>query len=111
LASEQQLEVIYDLLDQEIFFSKGGYVIPKRERAKIDATGGDATYGEVQAAGVDVLLRCVSSRRWLCLHTSMLLAVLQHVVAGGGGLACSLILPLSAASSSCTLRCAETQHC
>ncbi|WIA31873.1 hypothetical protein OEZ86_002738 [Tetradesmus obliquus] len=57
VTSEQQLEDIYDLLDQEIFFSKGGYVIPKRERAKIDATGGDATYGEVQASGVDVLLR------------------------------------------------------
>jgi hypothetical protein len=57
VASEQQLEEIYDVLDDEIFFSKGGYVIPKRERAKIDATGGDATYGEVQASGVDVLLR------------------------------------------------------
>jgi hypothetical protein len=56
-ASEQQLEEIFDVLDEEIFFSKGGYVIPKRERAKIDATGGDATYGEVQASGVDVLLR------------------------------------------------------
>jgi hypothetical protein len=57
VASEQQLEDIFDVLDQEVFFSKGGYVIPKRERAKIDATGGDATYGEVQASGVDVLLR------------------------------------------------------
>ncbi|KAF6265815.1 S-adenosyl-L-methionine-dependent methyltransferase [Scenedesmus sp. NREL 46B-D3] len=57
LTSEQQLEEIYNVLDEEVFFSKGGYVIPKRERAKIDATGGDATYGEVQASGVDTLLR------------------------------------------------------
>lgn len=36
---------------------QGGFVIPKRERARIDATGGSSSYGEVQAAGVDQLLK------------------------------------------------------
>lgn len=36
---------------------QGGFVIPKRERQLIDATGGSSSYGEIQAAGVDQLLR------------------------------------------------------
>lgn len=82
---DAQLDRVYDALD-EIFYSKvgwvacvlararvscvmhcclrahcmalqGGFVIPKRERARIDATGGSSSYGEVQAAGVDQLLK------------------------------------------------------
>jgi hypothetical protein len=36
---------------------QGGFVIPKRERQLIDATGGSASYGEIQAPGVDQLLK------------------------------------------------------
>eukprot|EP00882_Tetradesmus_deserticola_P013962 GHRQ01014833.1.p1 GENE.GHRQ01014833.1~~GHRQ01014833.1.p1 ORF type:complete len:166 (+),score=40.11 GHRQ01014833.1:190-687(+) len=67
VTSEQRLEDMYKVLDEEVFFSKGGYAIPQWERAQIDATGGDATYGEVQASGVDLLLRCVGQ-----LHVPLL---------------------------------------
>ena len=36
---------------QEVFYSRRGYVIPKRERERIDATGGSHTYGEVRNLG------------------------------------------------------------
>lgn len=54
---DARLEALYDSLDDEIFYSKGGFVIPKRERQRIDATGGSSSYGEVQAQGIDQLLR------------------------------------------------------
>jgi hypothetical protein len=38
---------------------QGGFVIPKRERQLIDATGGSSSYGEIQAPGVDQLLKYV----------------------------------------------------
>ena len=43
------LQAIYDELDDTIFFSRGGFKIPKAERSRIDATGGDgaAAYGEI----------------------------------------------------------------
>ena len=50
------LDRLYDNLDSSIFYSKGGFVIPKSERAAIDATGGSATYGETLADGVDQLI-------------------------------------------------------
>lgn len=54
---EPLLDACYNAID-EVFFSKGGFVIPPRERKLIDATGGSASYGEVEAAGVRQLLRC-----------------------------------------------------
>jgi hypothetical protein len=61
------LDRLYDDVDS-IFFSKGGYVIPKSERAAIDATGGSATYGEVLAAGVDQLVEymCLDKNSIFC---------------------------------------------
>lgn len=54
--SDQQLDTIYEGLD-DIFFSKGGFIIPKKETIRIDATGGSASYGEVQAAGIDHIMQ------------------------------------------------------
>ncbi|KAF8071013.1 d [Scenedesmus sp. PABB004] len=56
-ASSRVLDGIYDRLDGEIFFSKGGFVIPRGEKARIDASGGGASYGEVLPSGIDVLIR------------------------------------------------------
>lgn len=56
-STEVLLDAIYESLDEQLFFSKGGFVIPPREKRRIDSTGGSASYGEVQAAGVDALLR------------------------------------------------------
>ena len=51
------LQSVYEQLDAEVFFSKGGWVIPPRERALIDAiSAGAATYGEIEAEGVASLL-------------------------------------------------------
>lgn len=50
------LDQIYEQLDDEVFASRGGYSIPKKERAVIDATGGSATYGEALAPGLSQLL-------------------------------------------------------
>eukprot|EP00878_Enallax_costatus_P035954 GHUV01040214.1.p1 GENE.GHUV01040214.1~~GHUV01040214.1.p1 ORF type:complete len:136 (+),score=31.45 GHUV01040214.1:261-668(+) len=55
--SDALLDLIYDVLDHEVFFSKGAFVIPGSEKKRIDATGGSASYGEVQAAGIDQLMR------------------------------------------------------
>lgn len=52
------LDTIYEVLDDEVFFSRGAFVIPGREKIRIDATGGSASYGEIQATGIDQLLRC-----------------------------------------------------
>lgn len=53
--SDAELDALYDGLDEQLFFSKGGFVIPPRETRAIDASGGSAAYGEVSAAGLDVL--------------------------------------------------------
>lgn len=55
--SESLLNEIYEVLDEQIFFSKGGFVIPNVEKTRIEFTGGSASYGEVQAAGIDQLIR------------------------------------------------------
>lgn len=55
--SDALLDQIFEVLDEEVFFSKGAYVIPGREKKQIDATGGSASYGEVQATGIDQLMR------------------------------------------------------
>lgn len=36
--------------------SRRGYLIPKRERALVDATGGSATYGEVMPEGMQAMI-------------------------------------------------------
>ncbi|GBF90034.1 histone methylation protein [Raphidocelis subcapitata] len=51
------LASVYEQLDEEIFFSKGGWKIPPRERALIDAvSAGAAAYGEILPGGIDELL-------------------------------------------------------
>lgn len=97
---EAYLDAVYDSLD-EVFFSKvcvclltaptaapncqqtgspdadallhlqGGFVIPKRERQLIDATGGSSSYGEIQASGVDQLLRWVVAADGWCVVCGM----------------------------------------
>eukprot|EP00775_Hariotina_reticulata_P007502 gene7502-7712_t len=54
--SEALLDSVYDDIDN-IFYSKGGFIIPNKEKQAIEATGGSASYGEIQAGGVDTLLR------------------------------------------------------
>jgi len=54
--SDALLDSLYDDLDN-IFYSKGGFVIPKAEKQAIEATGGSASYGEIQAPGIDMLTR------------------------------------------------------
>jgi len=54
--SEALLESVYHDIDN-IFYSKGGFIIPDKEKRAIEATGSSASYGEVQAGGVDTLLR------------------------------------------------------
>lgn len=39
------LELTYEAME-DIFMSRRGYIIPKKEKATVDATGGSATYGE-----------------------------------------------------------------
>lgn len=65
---EQLLDGIYDGLDASIFFSKGGYVVPQRERKLIDDTGGSVTYGEVLPQGVQQLLEvmCMDADSVFC---------------------------------------------
>lgn len=59
----EKLGLIYDELDDTVFFSKGGYSIPKKERLAIDATGGSATYGEVLHSGISQLMAALSMDR------------------------------------------------
>ncbi|KAI8474657.1 MAG: hypothetical protein J3K34DRAFT_491686 [Monoraphidium minutum] len=60
----QLLSQVYEQLDQEVFFSKGGWVIPARERSLIDAiSAGAATYGEVAPAGIEKLLSLLALDR------------------------------------------------
>jgi len=40
--------------------SKRGYLIPKQERALVDATGGSATYGELMPEGIEDLVRTLA---------------------------------------------------
>ncbi|KAG2429920.1 hypothetical protein HXX76_010700 [Chlamydomonas incerta] len=47
----QVLDTIYDELE-EVFMSKRGFIIPRKEAALVDATGGSATYGEITGDGV-----------------------------------------------------------
>ncbi|KAG2442094.1 hypothetical protein HYH02_009583 [Chlamydomonas schloesseri] len=47
----QVLDTIYDELE-EVFLSKRGFIIPRKEAAMVDATGGSATYGEITGDGV-----------------------------------------------------------
>ncbi|GIL75093.1 hypothetical protein Vretimale_7786 [Volvox reticuliferus] len=54
----QVLDALYDDAE-EVFNSKRGYMIPKREAALVDSTGGSATYGETTGDGVMRLLRNV----------------------------------------------------
>jgi len=50
----QTLKLLDDLYEEleEVFYSKRGYIIPSKERQKIDATGGSATYGEAMPEGI-----------------------------------------------------------
>lgn len=59
---ESLLDEVYEAID-EVFYSKGGFKIPPAERKLIDATGGSSSYGEIEASGIDQLLRCVR-RGW-----------------------------------------------
>lgn len=38
------LDLTYETME-EVFMSKRGYIIPKKEKATVDATGGSSTYG------------------------------------------------------------------
>ncbi|EFJ49649.1 hypothetical protein VOLCADRAFT_120730 [Volvox carteri f. nagariensis] len=57
----QVFDALYDDAE-EVFMSKGGYVIPKREAALVEATGGSPTYGEITGEGVTQFLRRVPLR-------------------------------------------------
>lgn len=51
-----ELELLYEDLE-ETFYSKRGYIIPKKERLMIDNTGGSGVYGEVLGdGGIDKIL-------------------------------------------------------
>ncbi|GIL50971.1 hypothetical protein Vafri_7046 [Volvox africanus] len=54
----QVFDALYDEAEV-VFMSKHGYIIPKREAALVDITGGSATYGEITVDGVMQLLRNV----------------------------------------------------
>ncbi|GLC36953.1 hypothetical protein PLESTB_000174700 [Pleodorina starrii] len=54
----QVFDALYDDAE-EVFLSKRGYVIPRREAALVEATGGSPTYGEITGQGVTQFLRSV----------------------------------------------------
>lgn len=73
------LQSIYSELENT-FYSKGGYVIPDKERRTIDSTGGSSSYGEILPEGVDqlVLLLALDESSILCdLGSGLGRAVLQ----------------------------------
>ncbi|KAJ9533813.1 hypothetical protein QJQ45_026906 [Haematococcus lacustris] len=52
---EASVEQAYARLEQ-MYLSKGGYLIPSKEQRRIEASGGSATYGEVTTCGIDSLI-------------------------------------------------------
>lgn len=43
----------------QVFYSKRGYLLPKREAALVEASGASPTYGEITGAGVEAFLSAV----------------------------------------------------
>lgn len=76
------LDSVYHYVDS-IMFSKDGYAIPDKERVVIAATGGSATYGQIEPPGVRTMLKhlCLDASSVFCDLGSGNGRALLHVAA------------------------------
>jgi hypothetical protein len=89
-----------------VFFSKGGWLIPARERALIDSiSSGAATYGEGRAAGT---MRLPSTQACGALQ-GLCRSILQTMHSCGA--ACHCTVPACLASATAETNAAATPCC